>query len=118
VTGVLASDVATTAMAPAMTSAARLDMGFQEQPQQQLLAYPNPFSTKATLSFALAAGGAYSLTVYESSTMAVVIQKQGQVPAGVLQAIELEGASLDRGLYFARLQTPEGVKTLRLVVAK
>jgi hypothetical protein len=85
---------------------------------QNLVAYPNPLSSRATLSFALASDGEYSLTLYESTSMDQVLQKQGNAVAGAVNLIDLDASQLAKGLYFARLQTPEGIKTLRLMIEK
>jgi hypothetical protein len=85
---------------------------------QGLLAYPNPLSSRATLSFALASGGEYSLTLYESTSMDLVLQKQGNATAGAVNLIDLDASQLAKGLYFARLQTADGIKTLRLMIEK
>jgi hypothetical protein len=86
--------------------------------QEELLAYPNPILTTATIRFALKTDGPYTLTLYDSKMGQVVYQKQGAARAGEQLEIEVEGARLSRGLYFARLQTNKSSKTLKLLVDK
>ena len=118
--GVLASDVAassptlveasaslTSAMAPATTEV-----------QEELLAYPNPFISQTTIRFALKTDGPYTLTLYDNTMGQVVYQKQGSARAGEENIIEVEAAKLRGGLYFAKLQTNESSKTLRLLLKK
>jgi hypothetical protein len=117
VVGVLASDSPAPAPVLAATLAVNTSLG-EVSLQKELTAFPNPFTSKATLSFAVPAGGDYSLTLYESKRMDVVYQQQGQAQVGGLTQIEVTGEKLARGLYFARLQTSAGTKTLRLILDK
>ena len=119
VVGVLASDNPASSPAPALAATLAVNTPLAELSlQQELSAYPNPFTSKATLSFAVPTGGAYSLTLYDSKRMDVVYRQQGQAQAGGLTQVEVSGEKLARGLYFARLQTSSGTKTLRLILDK
>jgi hypothetical protein len=119
VVGVLASDRLAhspiAGMRKAQEDTSRLT---QASLTKDLQAYPNPFSTKATLSFALPAGGTYTLTLYDSKRMDMVYQHQGEAKAGTVTQVEVAGERLSRGLYFARLRSKEGTKTLRLILDK
>lgn len=84
--------------------------------EQELLAYPNPFTAAATLSFALPADGEYSLTLYDSKRVEVVYQKQGVAKAGELNTLEVSGVDLVPGMYFARLQANGTNQTLRMIL--
>ncbi|MGV3639626.1 MAG: T9SS type A sorting domain-containing protein, partial [Adhaeribacter sp.] len=106
--GVLASDVAPGRPEPGDSLAGA--------EQQVLRAFPNPFTTSARLRFQVPVAGPFSLAVYDGKGL--VFQKQGSARAGEEQEVELAGAALVRGLYFVRLQTAEGVKTLKLILDK
>ncbi|AIZ62615.1 hypothetical protein PK28_01030 [Hymenobacter sp. DG25B] len=80
--------------------------------------YPNPFSTKATLSFALSKAGSYELAIYDAKGMLMKRLQTGQAEAGRLYSVELNGSELAEGLYFARLITGSTVQTARLMVRK
>jgi hypothetical protein len=112
--GVTGEPVALNSIVAAASQPAPVEMALTNQ--QELLAYPNPFNASATLSFALPADGDYSLTLYDSRQVAMVYQKQGKAKAGELNTIEVDGVQLPRGIYFARLQTGTGTKTLRLML--
>jgi hypothetical protein len=118
--GVLASDVA--ASSPALTDiGASLTTALAtttNEVQEELLAYPNPIQTTATIQFVLKKDSPYTLTLYDSKMGQVVYQKQGTARAGEQQKIEVESARLGRGLYYARLQTNESSKSLRLLIKK
>jgi hypothetical protein len=113
VVGVLASDVVR-ASAAGMVGAVIPEGGTVEG----LVAYPNPFSSSSTLSFTLPADGAYSVTVYEGKRLDVVYRQQGNAQAGARTLVQLDSSRLPNGIYFARLQTSEGDKTIRVVVDK
>ncbi|MGV3639627.1 MAG: T9SS type A sorting domain-containing protein [Adhaeribacter sp.] len=117
VVGVLASDVLTP-LAPLTTLASLAPESSGKAMRKELAAFPNPFTTRATLRFALAVDGAYSLTLYEGNGSQVVYRQQGSARAGALTSLDLDGATLKKGLYFARLQTADGVKTLRILLDK
>jgi hypothetical protein len=116
--GVLASDVAGSSPAGSDARASLALAPAISEVQEELLAYPNPILDKATIRFALKTDGLYTLTLYESKRGRMVYQKQGTARAGEQHHIEVEGSKLGRGLYFARLQTNESSKILKLLVNK
>jgi 3-phytase len=84
-------------------------------PEQELQAYPNPFSLQTSISFVLAETGAYTLSLYDAKGAQLRILGQGMAPAGERISVSLEDERLARGLYLVKLQTTEGIKTLRLL---
>lgn len=112
--GVLASDEA----APTGSGDALAASQLQAAPSTDMQAYPNPFSAKASIRFALAADGPYTFTLYDSQMIRQVYQIQGTARAGNQNIVEIAGAGLKRGFYYARLQTQESVQTLRLLLEK
>ncbi|MEI6949923.1 T9SS type A sorting domain-containing protein [Paraflavisolibacter sp. H34] len=84
----------------------------------ELLAFPNPFSGPATVTYTLPKGGDYFLTLLDSRGRVVSLLKQGKATAGSQQVFVLEGTGLSSGVYFVRLQTASGSQTLKLVLKK
>jgi hypothetical protein len=106
----------------APATALRLDIGSQKagqlleaQQQEGMEVYPNPSSGKVTVRFVLAKGGAYSLGLYDAKGKLVVVLRQGQAKAGELNAIEVDGTRLAKGLYLVRLQTSTGARAAKLL---
>jgi hypothetical protein len=116
--GVLASDVAGSGPAASNARTAMALAPTETQVPVALLVYPNPVVNAATIRFALKADGPYTLTVYESHVGRKVYQKEGTARAGEQQSIEIESSKLGSGLYFVKLQSHEGSKTLRIVVER
>jgi len=82
------------------------------------LAYPNPFSTNAIVTFTLSYASTYTVELYNSSGIKVSIVKQGRAEAGKLNIVNVDGSGLSNGLYFVKLQVGEKSKTLKLVFQK
>jgi hypothetical protein len=80
-----------------------------------LVIYPNPAANTATVHFVLTRGGAYTLGIYDVQGRQVELLRQGQAKAGVPNAIEVNAAKLNKGLYLVRLQTSSGARTARLI---
>jgi len=84
--------------------------------QEKLLAYPNPFTTKTSVSFMLSQDGAYSLSIYNGIGIRVKDIQKGIATAGEINTIEIEGSWLPSGLYLLRLETVNGItKTIRVL---
>jgi hypothetical protein len=106
-------------VAPTATLASTLMAAPQQmETKDQLTAYPNPFSSTATISFALPEDGAYSLALFDSKGAMVSVLKQGIGAAGETNKIELNSSGLAKGLYIIRLQTSGGMKTHKLVLER
>jgi hypothetical protein len=91
----------------------------EEEIEAELLAYPNPFATKATVTFTFPEESAYSITLYDSKGTTVTELMQGEAKANEKNTFEIDGAGLPAGIYLLRLQTRQGkTKTLRLVLTK
>jgi hypothetical protein len=80
-------------------------------------AFPNPFISRTRIRFELPKDGPYTLTLMNRVGQ-VVSQVQGAGRAGKHNIIEVDGAKLHNGLYFARLQTRENTNVLRLVLSR
>ncbi len=80
--------------------------------------YPNPFSEKTTLTFALDKNDSYELTLYDAKGMLMKRIQAGTAEAGRVYSFELSGRDLAEGIYFARLVTSSKVQTMRIAVRK
>ena len=115
--GVAAVSTSSTALAT-VAPGSGAPVGMPEIIQNELLAYPNPVYAMGTIRFALAEEGEYSLRLYDSKGALVARISEGSAKAGDLHAVEVDGTHLSRGLYFIRLQTAKGAKSLKLTVEK
>ncbi|GAA4494807.1 hypothetical protein GCM10023172_05550 [Hymenobacter ginsengisoli] len=82
---------------------------------EALQAYPNPLSSQAIASFALADAQAYSLDVYDPLGRLVQHVHTGQAESGRRYSFEV-GGGLAEGLYLLRLSAGKSSQLLRLVV--
>jgi hypothetical protein len=79
-----------------------------QAPPIEISAYPNPFSSKANITFALERGGAYTIDLYDLKGALVKKIAQGTATSQGAVTVEVDGTSLSKGIYLARLQTEEG----------
>jgi hypothetical protein len=83
-----------------------------------LTAQPNPGHGARTLAFGLPAAGPVTLEIYDLSGRRVATPFAGMAAAGtheVAWTARLNGAPVNSGIYFARLKTSSGARTMRLV---
>ena len=84
---------------------------------------PNPLNPQGTLTFSLVAPGSVTVRLYDLGGRFVrtVIDAE-RLPAGVHQIVidgrDERGADLASGVYFYRVETPDGASTGRFVVLK
>lgn len=83
-----------------------------------LLAYPNPFTSTATLKFSIPEAGEYTVGLYDSKGTYINTLSEGTGEAEEQRTFEVDGSGLARGLYLVRLQTKGSVRTLRLMLNK
>lgn len=85
-------------------------------------AYPNPFNPFTTLRFDLAMGGNAKLTVFNVLGQQVRVLMDGSLPAGVHQAVwdgaNDAGRQLSSGVYFARLETAQAARVVKMVLLR
>lgn len=93
-----------------------------EDGARAMMAYPNPSNAGARLSFTTAARQHVNLSLYDIGGRRVRTLQDGEVDAGVhslnWDGNDASGRSLASGLYFARLMTPAGTRSIRLVVSR
>jgi hypothetical protein len=85
-------------------------------------ARPNPFNPHATIRYSLPKSGRASLAIYDVRGARVATLVDADLPAGE-QSVEWAGVSDDgtpmpSGVYFARLETAAGVRTVKVTLAK
>ena len=110
------------AVQPQMTST---DVGVAGQAAQTSLrlgCHPNPFNPKTTIEFYMPERGAMELAVYDVSGRQVALLERGTMDAGEHRT-EWDGRCGDgsaaaTGVYFMRLRTPDGSKTVKAVLLK
>jgi PKD domain-containing protein/carbohydrate binding protein with CBM4/9 domain/putative Ig domain-containing protein len=85
--------------------------------------YPNPFRFDAVLSFATSRPGRLRVEIFDVRGRRVrELVNEANHPAGLLQlrvdGLDPDGRKLAAGLYFYRIDTPEGVRRGRFVVLR
>ncbi|MFA7331388.1 MAG: T9SS type A sorting domain-containing protein [Candidatus Delongbacteria bacterium] len=80
-------------------------------------AVPNPFNPRTSLPFTLAAPEHVSLTIYDLLGREVRRLVNGPLPAGAHQ-VTLDAEGLASGVYVARLTTPQGSESRKLLLLK
>jgi len=78
---------------------------------------PNPFNPVTTIRFGVVTAGTVDLTVFDVAGRLVAHLAHGAMPAGE-HAIVWEADGVASGVYFARLTTPDGTWTRKLVIAR
>jgi hypothetical protein len=89
----------------------------------QLGNYPNPFNPSTTISFeVLNSPGRYKLSVYDLRGRHLATLIDENLTLGhyeiIWNAIDRDGRPLPSGVYFCRLEGPEGTAIRRIVLAK
>ncbi|NCA85945.1 MAG: T9SS type A sorting domain-containing protein [Clostridia bacterium] len=83
---------------------------------------PNPFSTSTTLKYELSRSGQILLQIFDINSALVKTLAQGKQAAGmhtvVWDGTTNTGSRAGTGMYFYRLQTDDGVQTLKLMLSK
>jgi hypothetical protein len=97
--------------------------GLTGQPAQEMFAVcPNPTKGEVQVEYSLMSPGKVSLSVFDITGRLIREIVDGGMPAGVYRAAwdgrDQAGKLSGSGVYFLRLNTPERVKTKRLVVVR
>jgi hypothetical protein len=84
--------------------------------------YPNPFNPSTTLAFDLPAAGEVKVSIYNALGQPVRLLQEGSLPAGT-HRLQWDGRSdsgevAPSGLYFARFQTADAQRTVKMVMLK
>ena len=79
--------------------------------------YPNPFNPSTTISFELPVAGEVSLVVYDVTGREVARLLNGFQSAGIYETT-FNASELSSGVYFARLQAGNEVRTQKMLLVK
>jgi hypothetical protein len=79
--------------------------------------YPNPFNPTTAISYQLAAGGMTTLVVYDAVGREVAVLVNEVKEAGTYSAT-FDGSKLSSGMYFAKLQSGETVRLIKMLMLK
>ena len=108
------------AVQPQMTSTDVGVVGQAAQTSLRLGCHPNPFNPKTTIEFYMPERGAMELAIYDVSGRRVAVLEHGTMGAGEHRT-QWDGRCGDAsaaatGVYFMRLRTPDGSKTVKAVL--
>jgi len=82
-------------------------------------AYPNPFSTKTTIEFSFTYPvEGVTLDVFNQNGTMITSLFKGNVEAGEIYKLDLDGSKLVDGIYFYRITTPDKVYNEKLILIK
>ncbi len=80
--------------------------------------FPNPFNQQVSIRYKLQKGSTVSLFVYDTQGAKVgALVNDEQKPEGT-HSVVFNGEFLSDGVYYARLNTGSGIKTLKIVLAR
>ncbi len=79
--------------------------------------FPNPFNPVTRITFSLPQRGFVRLDVCTLLGVNVATLVEGEQSSGIHHVV-LDGSNLPSGIYFCRLETPQGVLTTRMVLLK
>ncbi len=79
--------------------------------------YPNPFNSSVRLRFAIGVKSDVSLTIYDASGRAAAVEFMPDLTAG-RHTYTYRAAGLSSGVYFARLKTDQGSKTVKMALIR
>jgi len=82
--------------------------------------HPNPFNPSTTLSFSLARAGHVRLSVYDLAGRLVRTLVDGEHEAGTHRVVwngtDATGRAVGAGVYFVRVETPQGSDTRKIAL--
>jgi hypothetical protein len=79
--------------------------------------YPNPFNASTTIEFALPEAADAELSVYNILGQKVAVLMDGQMAAGD-HTINWDAGKMPSGIYFARLETDSGIKSIKMLLLR
>lgn len=85
---------------------------------ESMSAYPNPFTSKTVVDFAVEETGNYTLTLYDSKGREITMLKEGTAVIGDLNTVEINGSQLPDGLYLVKLLTSGRSKTAKVILRR
>ncbi len=91
------------------------EAGLQSGSGNTLRVYPNPFTDDATVEFAFAQDEEYSVKIYSANGTLVKTLTTGKAKAKSIMQVKWVDKQTAAGLYFVRLESKQGVQTLRVM---
>ncbi len=87
-----------------------------------LIAYPNPFNPKTTVSFEQKSTGRARVTIHRLDGSLVIVLADGEFPAGVQNVVwqghDAQGQRVASGVYLAAVATAQGWQTTKVALVK
>jgi hypothetical protein len=84
--------------------------------------YPNPFNPETRIQFGLPERGYVRLSVYNLLGQFVSVLVNGELPAGTKEVawngMDQNGRNVTSGVYFYKLETPQGAVTRKMILVK
>jgi uncharacterized delta-60 repeat protein len=80
--------------------------------------YPNPFNPSTKIIFTLQSSGNAVLKIYDSLGEEIATLFDGYAEAGRYNEVEFKADNFVSGIYIARLQSDENVKTIKMLLLK
>jgi hypothetical protein len=84
--------------------------------------FPNPFNPETRIQFSLLEKGKVQLNVYNMLGQVVAVLVNGELSAGTKEVVwngtDQNGRSVTSGVYFYRLETPQGAITKKMTLVK
>jgi glucose/arabinose dehydrogenase len=86
-----------------------------EEESLELTAYPNPFSTRATIVYKATQAGPTSITLYDMRGLKVWSTPEKNVSIGHTESVDMETSGFDYGVYVLELINGRSVKRQKMV---
>jgi hypothetical protein len=84
--------------------------------------YPNPFNPETRIQFGLPERGYVRLNVYNMLGQVVAVLVNGELTAGTKEVVwngmDQNGRNVTSGVYFYKLETPQGAVTKKMTLVK
>jgi D-alanyl-D-alanine carboxypeptidase len=86
--------------------------------QDKLIVFPNPVSSRSTISFQSAQSGKVNLSLYDVNGKLVTTLFNGTAEKGIHREISIEAGKLIAGIYICRLQTEAGTISQKIILQR
>jgi CubicO group peptidase (beta-lactamase class C family) len=88
------------------------------QLQDKLVVFPNPVTSRSTISFQSAQSGEITLSIYDVNGKLVSTLFNGNMQKGIQHQITVDAGKLNSGIYICRLQTSAGSISQKIIVRR
>ncbi|MEM8485182.1 MAG: right-handed parallel beta-helix repeat-containing protein [Bacteroidota bacterium] len=93
------------------------DKGMPNADEMPISSYPNPFSNRTEITYALSRPEVVRVEIFNSIGQHITTLVDAEQPAGT-HAVSFDGNQLPNGLYYYRIVTPTTAQTRAVVLAK